>query len=264
MTQAIYKPKGRALEYGELAANPYRGCDGRCFYCYVPKMLRIPPAAFHGHTKPRPGFLEQFEKDAKRIRGANQRVFFCFSCDPYPTIEREHQITRRALEICKKYQVPFWILTKQGQAPINDFDVYWPDCVFSVTLTSLLRDCQQRYEAGTASPAERIAALIEADRRGIPTAVSLEPVIDYEESLEIIKETNEVVDHYMLGTLNYHDNGMSIKQWREFVQRAINLFTAYKKTYWIKHDLDVMLSGIKFKNTDLRRAPRKPIGNLFV
>ena len=33
----IYKPKGKALEYSELAANLYRGCGHACTYCFAPK-----------------------------------------------------------------------------------------------------------------------------------------------------------------------------------------------------------------------------------
>ena len=37
----IYAPKGQALEYAPLAANPYRGCGHKCAYCYVPTVIKM-------------------------------------------------------------------------------------------------------------------------------------------------------------------------------------------------------------------------------
>ena len=36
----VYKPRGRAREYSELACNLYRGCTHGCRYCYAPASMR--------------------------------------------------------------------------------------------------------------------------------------------------------------------------------------------------------------------------------
>ncbi|MGE5604285.1 MAG: hypothetical protein ACM3YE_01175 [Bacteroidota bacterium] len=51
---------------------------------------------------------------------------------------------------------------------------------------------------------------------------SLEPVIDPEESLEIIRQTHEYVDLYKVGKLNYNQIEKTI-DWREFAENAIML-----------------------------------------
>lgn len=38
----IYAPKGEALEYSALAANPYRGCGHKCAFCFVPRQPYLP------------------------------------------------------------------------------------------------------------------------------------------------------------------------------------------------------------------------------
>jgi len=50
----VYRPKGKAGEYGETALNIYKGCSHGCQYCYVPAVLYQTPAEFHTDPKPRP------------------------------------------------------------------------------------------------------------------------------------------------------------------------------------------------------------------
>ena len=93
-----------------------------------------------------------------------------------------------------------------------------------------------------------------AYEKGIETWISLEPVLDLEESLRIIKETHDYVDHYKIGTLNHVRSSITPAQWGSFGRRAINLCTAYNRSYYIKHDLAKHLGDFPFANTDTRRA----------
>lgn len=83
--KTIYQPKGQAREYGEWAANPYRGCGHKCAYCYVPAVLHMPRADFDAGAVLRDGFIEGFEKDAARMQknGQSVNIFFCFTTDMY-------------------------------------------------------------------------------------------------------------------------------------------------------------------------------------
>ena len=46
----IYKPKGAAKEYGDLALNIYTGCPHRCFYCFAPNVLHKDRETFHSYV----------------------------------------------------------------------------------------------------------------------------------------------------------------------------------------------------------------------
>lgn len=61
----IYKPKGAAAEYGELALNIYTGCPHRCFYCYAPRVLHKDREAFHSIVEPRENIVEAM-RDKKK------------------------------------------------------------------------------------------------------------------------------------------------------------------------------------------------------
>ena len=58
----IYKPKGKAREYGDYAINIYTGCPHRCYYCFAPPVLRKDKETFHSHVEPRKGIVEAVKK----------------------------------------------------------------------------------------------------------------------------------------------------------------------------------------------------------
>jgi hypothetical protein len=66
--------------------------------------------------------------------------------------------------------------------------------------------------------------------------VSLEPVIDPEESLEIIRQTHEFVDFYKVGKLNYHPRASTI-DWRKFAVEVKDLLDDLGCEYLLKEDL---------------------------
>ena len=257
--QAIYEPKGRALEYSLLACNLYRGCGHGCFYCYAPTLPNMTPEKFK-QPYPRIGVIEQLRRDAERWAGTSKRVLLCFTCDPYQPVEMKHRLTEQAIKILRKNQIPFQILTKAGLLPMRDFHLYGKDDAFAVTMTSLELSDQQKWEPYASPPAERIWALQEAHQKGIATWVSLEPVIDIEQSIRIIKETRDYVDLFKIGKMNHYkgDWGKIIGpeitsgQWRNFGERAVNLCMAYGKKYYVKNDLAAHLGRYQYENTDTR------------
>jgi hypothetical protein len=72
---------------------------------------------------------------------------------------------------------------------------------------------------------------------GIRTWASFEPVIDPQESLELIKMTIPYVDYFKIGKVN-HLPGIEDKiDWRKFVLEAIKILNENGKDFYIKKDL---------------------------
>ena len=74
--QVIYQPKGRALEYSELACNLYIGCANGCTYCFAPACMHKKNDEYHTEIKPRKKVIDLFEKDARLLQGDPRRAFF--------------------------------------------------------------------------------------------------------------------------------------------------------------------------------------------
>ena len=241
-----YEPAGRAREYAPLALNLYRGCSHGCLYCYAPNACRADRAAFHASPAPRIDVISKLERELAKgthvrlqlTSGERDSVLLCFTTDPYQPLAAETGITRRAIELLHEHGYPVHVLTKGGMRAAADFDLLGslPGDAFATTLTFLDPADSAHWEPGAASPADRMAAMTEAHVLGIPTWVSLEPVIDPEQTLAVIRATHSYVDLFKVGTLNHHELAKTI-DWPDFARRAVGLLEELGAAYYLKNDL---------------------------
>ncbi len=161
-------------------------------------------------------------------------VLLCFTCDPYQPIEATAMVTRGVLQVLRDCGVPFQVLTKGGPVVQRDFDLYFEGCSFAATLTLLDEGMRSFWEPFAAPTEERIDNLKVAKAMGIRTWVSLEPVIDPAQSLEIIVVTAPFVDQFRIGKMNHLESDID---WRSFARKAISLCESLGKDYYIKEDL---------------------------
>lgn len=238
--KVIYKPKGRAAEYSEYALNIYNGCNFGCKYCFAPLVLKRNKEDFHSNVKERDNFLSKLESDCVKLKDSNVRVLLCFTCDPYGDLDLKLNTTRKVIELFYKYNINFQVLTKGGMRAARDFDLYKKGDAFASTLTFLDEELSKEWEPNAPLPSDKIAALKKAHSMGIETWVSLEPVVDPEETINIIKETHDFVDLYKVGTLNYHEKAKETN-WEKFAKDVVQTLESYNKNYYIKDDLKKFL-----------------------
>ena len=233
----IYEPRGRAGEYAPLAVNLYRGCGHGCIYCYAPKTTFVDRQEFM-KASPRQGLITKLEKDASQValNGHKGNVLLCFVTDPYQPIDITYQLTCQTIEILHRNGFGVIILTKGGKRAERDFDLLRPGDEFATTLTFLDEQKSLQWEPKAALPMERIEVLRKAHELGIKTWVSLEPVIEPAESIEIIRQTHAFVDLFKVGKLNYHPRADEI-DWYEFARDCKATLKQYGCQYYIKKDL---------------------------
>ena len=122
---------------------------------------------------------------------------------------------------------------------MRDFDLlarHREQVAYAATLTFTGEADRRTWEPGAAPTEERIAALEQAHGLGIPTWVSLEPVIRLDQSLELIRRTAPFVDLYKVGKWNHAAEAAAI-DWQRFGGDAIALLEELRKPYYIKDDL---------------------------
>jgi DNA repair photolyase len=251
----IYAPKGQAGEYARLATNMYRGCGHKCVYCYVPLVLKMTRAEFDAGAQERAEYRKQMPKDAVKYQalGITEQVLLCFTTDPYHPFDTS--LTREAIEVLKAHGLGFCTLTKGGSRALRDIDLFRPERdAFATSLTLLDEAASAKWEAGAASPADRIATLKRFHDAGIYTWVSLEPVIDPPVTLQIIRQTHAFVDLYKVGRVNYSPLTKRT-DWRDFTMRAVELLNQTGSDHYIKEDLQPYLPE-GYRN-ELRRAQNR-------
>ena len=236
----IYEPKGRAREYAALALNIYDGCGdgsptGPCKYCYASGALHKTSLDF-AKPKPRPDFIDRLGKELLKSPVITERVLLSFSCDPYQTLDATLKHTRLAISLLHTAGVPVQVLTKGGSLALRDLDLFTKADAFASTLTFIDDKDSREWEPWAASPINRMNTLKAFHEAGIPTWVSLEPVIDPAQTLNLIRMTHGYVDLYKVGTLNHHPLAKEI-DWSDFAVKAKTLLDVLGVSYYFKLDL---------------------------
>ena len=232
----IYVPRGKALEYSDLAVNLYTGCSHGCRYCYCPAILRKKIDEWADDPKPRRDVLNQLDRDAAKMHGDQREILLSFMSDPYHS-EGAAIVTRQALLILERHALRVQVLTKGGKRSMNDFDILvrnrWK---FGSTIIFRSEKLREEWEPGAASIADRIETIREAHRQGIFTWVSVEPVVDAAEALMVMQELRDIVDLWKVGKLNHDKEREAAIDWRKFLVDTEEILAC--KNFIIKKDLE--------------------------
>lgn len=220
----IYKPNGKAKEYGDYAINIYTGCPHRCYYCFAPKTLHREKEKFHSVVEPRANIVEETCKQIERENLTGKLVHMCFTCDPYPA-GYDTSTTREIIKLLKDSKNHVQILTKNPTA--KDFDLLDENDWFGITYDGGFR-------VGGFIPCSHMPVLKKANDYGIKTWISFEPVLNAENVLATIEETSPYVDKIKIGKLNYYPSDIN---WKWFGEQAEALCKDIGVDYYIKDSL---------------------------
>jgi DNA repair photolyase len=191
------------------------------------------------NAAPRKDIIQKLEDDLQKLNGSpKESVLLCFMCDPYQQIDVDMKLTRLAIRALNRHGFPVQILTKGGTRATRDFDILAknPSNKFAVTLTTDDPAESLEWEPGAAPPEERIESLRQAHKAGIETWVSFEPAFNPDAVYRLIEQTNQFVDLYKVGKINYHPRAKEI-DWRKFRVTTESILKSLGKKYYIKDDL---------------------------
>jgi DNA repair photolyase len=169
----------------DRSINPYRGCEHGCIYCFA-----RPTHAYHDlspgldfesrlFAKPDAALLLRAELSK---RGYVARpIAFGTNTDPYQPIEGEWRITRSCIEVLAETNHPLTITTKSDRVT-RDIDLLAPMAAkglaaVALSVTSLDPRIAMTVEPRAPAPERRLAAVKKLAEAGIPTFVSIAPII---------------------------------------------------------------------------------------
>ncbi len=246
MSKVIYQPSGKAREYSPWACNLYVGCSNDCSYCFnkrgvLGKVAGSPVAKLKSGIKDEDQAFDIFLSELKRCKDRIIRdggLLFSFTTDP--CLPGTLPITMACVSAATGMDVPCHILTKCADWILRDKT--WTDAMtisrdlLNVGFTLTGRDDLER---GASKNAERILAMRSLHDEGYRTFASIEPVINLDRSLEMIRQSTDCCDHYKIGLLSGNektgDQYDITGRLEEFIYEVDELLTREKKTvYWKK------------------------------
>ncbi len=233
----IYKPRGRAGEYGDYAINIYTGCPHRCYYCFAPQVLHREREPFHSCVAPRAGIVDAVKRQLDRGEITGKTIHLCFTCDPYP-VGYDSTPTREIIKAIKATGNHVQILTKGDGS--RDFDLLDDEDRYGITL-SCADDMAAEMEPGALAPSKRAKIAIAAKEAGIKTWISFEPVLDAGFVLRSLTSKSIVLfDRVKIGKLNYWPSDID---WAVFGRKAEATCRGMGLDYYIKDDLRKVMEG---------------------
>ena len=177
---------------GMHGMNIYRGCSHGCIYCDSRSRCYQFTHPFED-IEVKQNAPELLEKTLKSKRKKCMIGTGAMS-DPYLHCEETLGLTRKCLEIIKKYDFGISIQTKSDMI-LRDIDLLdeinkSAKCVVQMTLTTYDDDLCRILEPNVCNTKRRIEVLEEMQKRGIPTIVWITPILpfinDTEENVTII------------------------------------------------------------------------------
>lgn len=234
--KAIYKPKGKAGEYSEWACNFYNGCSNGCEYCYCKKGILAKTMGGDVPTlkksfKNEAHALEIFEKELLQNKEELQKhsLFFSFSTDPM--LPETIDLTIKAIAVAVKHGVKVKILTKMADftdrfilkgafhaCTLENFQKigFLGEIAFGFTLTG-----HDELEPGASTNQQRIEAMKRLHDAGFKTFASIEPIVNFENSLRMIEQTIGYCDLYKIGLMS--GRTYSVLDTKAFFESACDL-----------------------------------------
>lgn len=179
---------------GHYGMNIYRGCSHGCIYCDSRSRCYQFKHLFED-IEVKQNAPELLERSLKSIRRKCMIGTGAMS-DPYMHCEEQLRLMRKCLEIILEYGFGAAIQTKSDSI-LQDIDLLeeinrTSKCVVQMTLTTYDDSLCRIIEPNVCNTKRRVEALLEMQKRGIPTIVWLTPILpfinDTEDNINAILE----------------------------------------------------------------------------
>ena len=169
----------------EASLNPYRGCEHGCIYCYArPTHEYLGFSAgldFESRILVKEDAPELLRRELASPRWEPKVLALSGVTDPYQPVERKLELTRRCLAVLAEARNPVGVVTKSALVTrdadhLAELAAHGAAAV-AVSVTTLDGELARRMEPRAPHPRERLKAIAELARSGVPAMVMVAPVV---------------------------------------------------------------------------------------
>ncbi len=167
------------------SVNAYRGCQHACAYCYArPTHERLGFGAgtdFDTRIVVKRDAPEVLRAEFAKRSWRREVVAISGNTDPYQPLEASYELTRGLLQACLDFRTPVAVITKAALVR-RDLDLLTrlaegPGAVVHVSIPFRDPDLARALEPGAPTPAKRFETMAALSEAGVPTGLSLSPLI---------------------------------------------------------------------------------------
>lgn len=178
-----------------VSLNPYRGCEHGCVYCFArPSHAYLglsPGLDFETRLYAKTNAAELLRRELAHNNYQPLPIALGVNTDAYQPCERELKITRQCLEVLHECNHPVGMITKSALIE-RDIDLLQAMAqknlaAAAITITTLDHRLSRILEPRAASPTRRLQTIERLAKAGIPTMVSVAPIIPFITEQEIEK-----------------------------------------------------------------------------
>jgi DNA repair photolyase len=237
----------------KYSLHPYTGCSHKCLYCYATAYIGL------RESTPKKNFIENLRKELDKAN-RNIIVEMSTSSDPYPPIEDKLRLTRQTLkELFRRgFRV---VITTKSSLVTRDLDLLSANrSAVMITITTLDKRLSEIIEPGAPPPSERLLALKELAKKGVPVGARVDPVIPFvnddpaELSLLVEKLQEVGVKHVVTSTYKAKPDS-----YRRIVSALPELEDKLRNIYFKEK---TYVSGYYYLSLDVRMKLLRPVVNL--
>lgn len=247
------KPSSQFVMCGNcFRMDTYKGCSFGCSYCFA-------------NNRGGGNFFSEFQvSDIQYVKNLFEAAIDKGDCstikreclnhyvpihlgglsDPFQPAEWNLGVSYEFLELTKKYNYPVNISTKTAHLPDKYWQVLDPKIhTFSISLMGLSDEYVRTWEANTPTPHERIEFIKLLKSKGFWVSIRIQPIIDIDEVLALIKATDSFVDYYTVEHLKLPlDNR---KQLDKIVSKLKKAFPLVARGREYEFDARIKLANIE-------------------
>lgn len=216
--------KSKVFDY---TINPYIGCEHGCTYCYARFMKR-----FTDHKEEWGKFVDVKVNAASLLQREIKKkrpgvVWISGVCDPYQSLEKEYELTKRCLGILLKHG---WPVTVQTKSPLVLRDVEslrkFDEVEVGLTITTADENIRKIFEPNSPPVEQRIETLEKLHSAGVKTFAMIAPLLP--KTKDLATQLSGKADYVLIDKMNYHYADRTYKKHRLEYAMTNNFFTEKK------------------------------------
>ena len=159
----------------DYALNPYSGCEHGCVYCYAPEVTHSEWSSWRV-VRVKTNIVERLSKELPHVEGV---IGIGTVTDPYQSVEKRFELTRRCLEKLIRERRRIHMHTKSDLI-LRDIDLLSQlEGMIAITITGIDDRYSKITEPGAPLPSRRLDALTKLTDEGLHTYALIGPVLSH-------------------------------------------------------------------------------------